>query len=172
MLSRLDPALPQWGRANWQSTIRRYVRVHPDYADMDNWDGRETADITYEDTEGELTAMLVDRGHLDSNGWRNSRPKYYIEVKTTTGPCRTPFYMSKYQYQRVSRLSTPTSTPADQLQMRDVHYTNDHSAVYMILRVFEIESARIGMRVYLDPEQLRLDERLEFTGETWSVVPT
>jgi len=43
--------------------------------------------------------------------------------------------------------------------------------VYMVLRVFDIESSRPGMCVYLDPEQLRLDGGLVFTGETWSVVP-
>ncbi|KAK3941989.1 hypothetical protein QBC46DRAFT_257257 [Diplogelasinospora grovesii] len=155
LLSRLDPALRGWSRENWQSTIRRYVTIHPDYADMDAWSGRETADITYEDTEGDFTAMLVDRGYLDQDEWQDARPRYYIEVKTTTGPCGTPFYMSKYQYQR----------------MRDVHDADQHAQVYMILRVFEIESGGIGMSVYLDPERLRLDGRLVFTGETWSVVP-
>jgi hypothetical protein len=41
----------------------------------------------------------------------------------------------------------------------------------MILRVFDIRGNNIGMSVYLDPEQLRLDGELVFTGETWSVVP-
>ncbi|KAK5994782.1 hypothetical protein PT974_03165 [Cladobotryum mycophilum] len=155
LLSRLDPSLQNWSRDNWQSTIRRYVRVHPDYADLEPWHGRDTADITYDDTEGDLTAMLIDRGYLDHDDWEDARPRYYIEVKTTTGPCRTPFYMSKHQYQR----------------MQNVHNENQRSKVYMILRVFEIESSEINMRVYLDPEQLRLDESLLFTGETWSVVP-
>lgn len=55
--------------------------------------------------------------------------------------------------------------------MRDIHNRAGRSEVYMILRVFEIEGDSIGMTVYLDPEQLRLDERLVFTGETWSVIP-
>ncbi len=41
----------------------------------------------------------------------------------------------------------------------------------MILRVFDIRGDNIGMSVYLDPEQLRMDGGLMFTGETWSVVP-
>jgi hypothetical protein len=41
----------------------------------------------------------------------------------------------------------------------------------MILRVFDIHGDNVGMSVYLDPEQLRVDGRLLFTGETWSVVP-
>jgi len=39
------------------------------------------------------------------------------------------------------------------------------------MRVFELESRCPQMRLYLDPEQLRLDDELEFTAETWSVVP-
>jgi len=55
--------------------------------------------------------------------------------------------------------------------MRDVHGANGHSEVYMVLRVSEIESSGLSMAVYLDTEQLRLDGRLLFTAETWSVVP-
>ena len=41
----------------------------------------------------------------------------------------------------------------------------------MVLRVFEIDGEGIGMSVYVDPEQLRGDNQLEFTAEKWSVVP-
>lgn len=41
----------------------------------------------------------------------------------------------------------------------------------MILRVFDIRGDNIGMSVYLDPEQFRLDGGLVFSGEAWSVVP-
>ncbi|KAL2126970.1 hypothetical protein VTI74DRAFT_11543 [Chaetomium olivicolor] len=135
--------------------MRRYVTIHPDYADMDDWRGRETADITYDDTEGDLTAVLMDRGYLDRDGWQHARPKYYIEVKSTTRPCNAPFYMSKRQYQR----------------MNDVHNADRRDEGYMILRVSEIESSRPELRVYLDPEQLRSDGLLVFTAERWSVVP-
>lgn len=90
------------------------MKVHPDYEDMNPWTGRETADFVYNDMEGDLTALLVGNGYLDSSGWRNARPKYYIEVKTTTGPLATPFFMSKYQYMRVSvpaRLPPPPKRP-------------------------------------------------------------
>ena len=45
------------------------------------------------------------------------------------------------------------------------------SEVYMIVRVFDIESSKLGVSVYLDPEKTRPDGELEFAGETWSVVP-
>ncbi|PIG82100.1 hypothetical protein AARAC_000013 [Aspergillus arachidicola] len=155
LLTQLDPTLTDWSYLNWQSTVRRYVTIHPAYANIEPWYGRETADFTYDDTEGNFTTLLIDHGHLDAEEWRDKRPKYYIEVKTTTGPMSTPFYMSKHQYER----------------MRAVHNRSDHSEVYMILRVFAICGDNIGMSVYLDPEKFRLDGGLVFTGETWSVVP-
>jgi hypothetical protein len=39
------------------------------------------------------------------------------------------------------------------------------------MRVFDLESNNPGLKVYMDPEQMRLDGMLEFTGESWSVVP-
>ena len=62
-------------------------------------------------------------------------------------------------------------TVADWTQMRDMYYEEEHSKVYLIVRVFEIESQSIGMKVYLDPEKLRQHGNLVFTGEKWSVVP-
>ncbi|KAJ5724661.1 hypothetical protein N7493_006389 [Penicillium malachiteum] len=147
--------LPDWSDSNWPSTIRRYVTIHPDYATMTPWYGRETADIVYDDTQGLFTALLIDRGYMEASEWETMRPKYFIEIKTTTGPLGTPFYMSKGQFER----------------MGTMHRRGGHSEVYLILRVFEIRGSSIGMRVYLDPEQLRLDGGLVFTGETWSVVP-
>ena len=54
--------------------------------------------------------------------------------------------------------------------MRKAHGSG-RSEVYIVMRVFELESRCPQMRLYLDPEQLRLDDELEFTAETWSVVP-
>jgi hypothetical protein len=101
LLSSLDPPLTGWSRGNWQSTIRSYVTVHPDYADMEAWARRETADIVYDDTEGDLTGWLIGCGYLGDRQWRHARPRYDIEVKTTNGPCSTAFYMSKGQYKLV-----------------------------------------------------------------------
>lgn len=100
ILSRLETRLPRFSRDNWQSTIRRHVKVHEDYSDMDAWNGAETADITYQDNNGVFTRLLVENGYLD-NVWIGARPKYYLEVKTTTKECGTRFFVSKSQYQRV-----------------------------------------------------------------------
>ncbi|KAF5251673.1 hypothetical protein FANTH_3283 [Fusarium anthophilum] len=57
LLSKLE--LPGWGRNNWQSTIRTYANLHPEYADLSHWRNRETADLVYQDTQGDLTCILV-----------------------------------------------------------------------------------------------------------------
>ena len=55
--------------------------------------------------------------------------------------------------------------------MRDTHNVRNRSEVYVVLRVFDVAGDGLNMKVYLDPEQLRLEESLVFTGETWSVTP-
>ncbi|CAG8933967.1 unnamed protein product [Penicillium salamii] len=155
LLCCMDPSLTNWSHRNWQSTIRHYVTIHPDYATMVPWYGRETADIVYDDTESAFTSLLIDHGYLQADEWEDKRPKYFIEVKTTTGPLGTPFYVSKRQFERMGAM----------------HERGDHSEVYLIFRVFDIRGPNIGMCVYFDPEQLRLDGELLFTGEAWSVIP-
>lgn len=100
ILSRLKVHLPGFDRGNWQSTIRRHVTVHEDYYGMDAWNGAETADITYDDTKGEFTKLLVENEYLDDI-WIGAKPNYYLEVKATTKECGTRFFVSKSQYQRV-----------------------------------------------------------------------
>lgn len=72
---------------------------------MAAWNRRETADLVYADTAGDFTDTLIGCGYLNHDEWHGARPKYYIEVKTTTGPCGTPFYMSGNQYRLVSSLA-------------------------------------------------------------------
>lgn len=55
--------------------------------------------------------------------------------------------------------------------MERMHASATKSEVYIILRVFSLNSDRIGMRLYVDPVRLRNEERLLFTTQTWSVVP-
>ncbi|KAM0302573.1 hypothetical protein ACHAPM_004575 [Fusarium culmorum] len=147
--------MPNWDRANWQSTIRSYVTIHPDYRDLQAWRGHETADLVYSDDEGHLTNTLIGCGYLDHDEWYGERPKYYIEVKTTTGPCSTAFYMSGKQYKLMQR----------------VHQSDDHSEIYMVFRVFWLDSDDISLCLYIDPEQLRQDESLLFKGQAWTVTP-
>ncbi|KAI8670009.1 hypothetical protein NCS56_00804700 [Fusarium sp. Ph1] len=153
LLSKLE--MPGWDWGNWQSTIRTYVTLHPDYTTKGAWNRRETADLVYVDSSGHFTDILISCGYLDHDDWHGARPKYYIEVKTTTGPRGTPFYMSGKQYRLMQR----------------IHSTEDRSEVYMIFRVFWLNDDGIGLSVYFDPEKLRQEGQLVFTGQTWSVTP-
>ncbi|KAI0198817.1 hypothetical protein F4808DRAFT_472474 [Astrocystis sublimbata] len=155
-LSRIR-GLPSFDRNNWKSTIRKYVTIHPEYADMEDWRGHETSDITYLDTQGVLTDELIEKGYLARERWEGRRPDYFIEVKSTTSSCETPFYMSKAQYKRMQNNSGQRNDAPD--------------TIYVIFRVFWLGHENMGLRVYLDPEALRRTNQLEFQSESWSVIP-
>ena len=72
---------------------------------MEPWREPETADITYDDTEGEFTQLLIANGYLDTSIWARAKPKYYLEVKSTTKECATRLFLSKSQHKRVYLLS-------------------------------------------------------------------
>lgn len=107
--------LPGFDQSTWRSTIRKEVCVHEKYKDMPAWNGRETADITYEDHETgnpettyKLTRLLRENGYLTNDLLVESEGasiNYYLEVKTTTLGCGTRLFVSKAQYQRVSHIS-------------------------------------------------------------------
>ncbi|KAF4957230.1 hypothetical protein FGADI_3295 [Fusarium gaditjirri] len=94
LLRNMDPLLPRFSRDNWQSQMRKFITIHPDYSDMLPWTAQETADIVYFDRKRVLTNHLVDKGYLDKTAWQNKKPLFLIEVKSTTGHSRTPFYMT------------------------------------------------------------------------------
>lgn len=106
MLSALG--IPHFGEGNWRSTIRGELARSPRFANMANWTGRETADIVYNDDSGQLTQYLRDHSEgifpfqiHEGRNFQTHPIEYYLEVKTTVGPCGTRFYMSSGQYKRV-----------------------------------------------------------------------
>ncbi|RVX68617.1 hypothetical protein B0A52_07044 [Exophiala mesophila] len=153
---------------NWQSSIRHYVNVLPEYADEPPWHGREISDIMYEGNCSRLMELLRDNTTFRYPAWLGiqsgatsmSTPvvNYHIEVKTTPGPCNTPFFMSSNQY----RLMRDKACPNDSMTApRDL---------YLIIRVFNLYSRRIGLQVYINPWHLR-ETALEFVADPWKVVP-
>jgi len=77
------------------------VKIHENYRDMEVWREKETADIVYQDEEGELTQLLIANGYLNGSIWSSAKPKYFLEVKTTTKECGTRLFLSKNQYNLV-----------------------------------------------------------------------
>ncbi|KAE8403244.1 hypothetical protein BDV37DRAFT_283851 [Aspergillus pseudonomiae] len=152
VLSRLRPNLPGFSRESWQSTIRQYIQLHEDYIDLQPWCGRETADLVYTDSEGILTSFLIAKGYLSSEMWAGKSPRFYLEVKSTTSSCETPFYMSKYQYERMQSFSGGASG------------SGGSENIYTILRVFNIGTSSVAMKVYVDPERMRTNRHLLFTA--------
>ncbi|KKZ64488.1 hypothetical protein EMCG_09530 [[Emmonsia] crescens] len=126
---------------------------------MEPWNGRETSDITYTDSDGVFTSLLIDKGYLRAEIWAGRRPKYYLEVKSMASTWETPFYMSKFQYERMQNTSHGESS------------SEDLDSIYVILRVFNVGQDSAGMKVYVDPDFMRERRELSFPAETWSVVP-
>jgi len=146
--------LPGFGTSNWQSRIRKEVRLHEKYADLNDWTGRETTDLVYTD-DGTLAEILVQKRYIRA-GQVADDATYLFEVKSTTAECQSPFYMSDGQYNLMQSKSTDSSTEAP------------ISEVYVLFRVFNIDLDRIGMRVYLDPEFARLQGDLNFSVDRWT----
>jgi hypothetical protein len=57
--------------------------------------------------------------------------------------------------------------------MKDLQIKQDErpTQIYLIMRVFNLISSDIGMRVYVDPWRFR-DTSLNFEAQTWTVTPT
>lgn len=185
MLQRIQPALPSFGVANWQSNIHGYARAHPEYIAISSWGGSETADITYRDDNGALTSFLVDKGYLegfDVERLRQAKPLYYLEVKSTPYPYETSFFMSNKQYRRVS---LPGDSPGVEGHMLTWSQMQGYSqsgpgqedsvdSVYVIMREFKFNLGKdsANVRVLVDPEGMRRRGELYFEAESWRVRPT
>jgi len=48
--------------------------------------------------------------------------------------------------------------------------TGNRESVYVIFRVYGLESGEVGLKVLVDPEGMMVRGELEFTVESWSVV--
>ncbi|KAM0492979.1 hypothetical protein ACHAP8_009508 [Fusarium lateritium] len=166
LLQGFSPALSHFGRDNWQSRMRKFVTIHPSYSDMLPWNGQETADIVYFDRKQELTRHLVEKRQLGPE-WLGVKPLYLIEVKSTIGDSRTPFYMSKRQYQKMGDYSNTLASST----VSTATATVTTPPIYLIARVSNVGKTNIHLDLYFYPETLRARGSLVFTPETWSVVP-
>jgi hypothetical protein len=181
--------LPDFDESNWRSTIRGELSESEHFADLHNWVGRETADIVYEDTSGQLAeflgAVCVEPfpARLEGNLKHKKGPfKYYLEVKTTTGECDSRFFMSGAQYKRVRyitllslhlRMSANTRPQMHKMDPGNC-FSPSHkptSDVYVIIRVYDLLSSEIGMNIYVDPLQFD-GSHLAFKTDQWTVTAT
>ena len=104
----LNLGLPNFGRENWKSNVRKKVCVHEKYKDMEEWTGSETADIVYEDEGPECVLTNAFSEYLPKERLKEGAPiKHYLEVKTTTEECSSRFFVSKAQYRRVGYRDLP-----------------------------------------------------------------
>lgn len=86
--------LRQFTYANWTSGLRENT--------LPPFNGHSVADFEYVDVDGTLTEFIWDAD--TKQRWRNSWPKYYLEVKTTSNSREVPFHFSATQMQTVVSL--------------------------------------------------------------------
>ncbi|KAB8616631.1 hypothetical protein FH972_025966 [Carpinus fangiana] len=98
----LEQNLPDFTRNQWQSTIRHLVNRVEGYRDLAKWGG-DDQDIVYLDKTGNLGSWLREHNHRSIPNFPRPAPggiRFWIEVKSTIGPCSNPVFMSSAQYRR------------------------------------------------------------------------
>jgi hypothetical protein len=143
---------------NWQSRIRSTVRDHGDYAGIEDYPiSKETADIIFDDCDGKFTALMIDGGYLPSELWQGRSPTYWIEVKTTTSRCETPFIVGPDQFDFMEAKRLPGVGVSDE--------------VLLLVRVYKLGQAGMGLKLYLDPRKSGNGCELSFHADEYKVVP-
>jgi hypothetical protein len=147
---------PSFAEENWTSNYRsraldsRFSGMEKDYADF-----------TFRDTsEGKLAEYLCSCGFADAENWKQHRPTYHLEVKTTTGSRDDIFFMSNNQVNKARRYTLKTAV-----------IPND---IYIVIRVFDlnVETRKGRMHFYLDPWRLSLEGKLNLEArDCFAVTP-
>ena len=134
----------------------------PDYDEVPNWPPPEISDIVYDTASTEFHRFLRDNSFNKFPNWSveaSHSIRYLIEVKTTTGSCSTPFFMSKKQYQLMREHALGAGE-----EMIEAPKT-----VYVIARVYNLLGNNIKMALFVDPWHLK-DDVLEFVADPWKVI--
>ena len=147
---------------------------------MSEYRSREITDVTYKDTDGKMTEWIsrcLDHGENEMPSWLQSLkgsngpwPTYYLEVKSTTDRCETPFFISRNQFHTVRADSECNTTLLTATQMKRMSAQGHEvpEQVYVIVRVFESSRGK-AMQLYVDPWNLRA--LLDFQPLGYSVTP-
>jgi hypothetical protein len=54
---------------------------------------------------------------------------------------------------------------------RGAHLAQQKQKAYVLFRVYGLESGRVGVKLYVDPERARKDGQLEFEADGWIITP-
>ncbi|THH26616.1 hypothetical protein EUX98_g7565, partial [Antrodiella citrinella] len=141
VLEVLRKNLPGVGVEHWTSELRKHM---PEYKDRP-FEGTARAAFTYQDTEGKFTEILY--GLKVRDRWNPRWPTYHVDVKTTEGPMKDYFRMTKENFDTAAELtiSDPNVAPTD---------------VYVLVRVADIKQPERSFRLLPDPHRLLYDKQI------------
>ncbi|KAI3321153.1 hypothetical protein HD806DRAFT_537803 [Xylariaceae sp. AK1471] len=109
------------------------------------------------------------------NNWKSNMPKY-VTVHHEYSDMEPWHRQETSDFTYLDHESTLTSKLIDKgflaRDMRDnVLTANDTGSIYAIFRAYWLGQDHMDLKIYLDPESLRLSGQLKFTAETWSIIP-
>ncbi|KAH7013105.1 hypothetical protein EDB80DRAFT_607184 [Ilyonectria destructans] len=129
-----------WSHEQWTSKLR-VENGHPRFTELE----RNFADFTYTDDSGQMKAYFQNAGVDQATRWSNSTT-YHLEVKTTTGSCNQPFFVSQNQVNMMRK------------------FDKDPGNAYILLRVFDVDGDSPGLKIYPSPWGLGLTGILGFSA--------
>lgn len=89
--------IPDWSHENWTSGLRAEHNEYPPF----NQNEKDFTDFTYRDRSGAMVRFLRKAGAPVLDYW-STATTFHLEVKTTPGGWDVPFFVSKYQIEKVS----------------------------------------------------------------------
>jgi hypothetical protein len=115
------------------------------------------ADFTVRDETGKLANWMIANGVKLPAGWAPCDFLYHIEVKSTAKNVDDPFFLSHLQMSKAKEISeTRSKNPRE---------------VFVIFRVYDVESDEPGLEVYCDPWRMIESGRLNCEAQEWRVSP-
>jgi len=145
----------------WTSELRHHVQGHkiwvPEDPDM------LYSDFTVYDRTGTLSNWMVDNGVEVPPHWKShddgEHVLYHIEVKSTAKEfADDPFLMSHLQMDKARELS-------------ELSTKKNPREVFIIFRVYDVESERPGLEMYCDPWGMVQAGGLNCVTQEWRVTP-
>lgn len=92
----LQREIPDWSAEKWTSGLRAEHNEYPPFLPNE----RDYTDFTYRDHSGAMVRFLQRAGVPILPSWSETTT-FHLEVKTTPGGWEVPFFVSRYQLEKV-----------------------------------------------------------------------
>jgi Domain of unknown function (DUF3883) len=137
----------------WTSELRQHVKGFKPWSPPDC--DILYSDFTVRDQHGKLTNWMNANNVKFPADWQSEDLLYYIEVKSTAKNLEDPFFMSHLQMKEAQKHAETR--------------TKDPREVFVIFRVYDVESEEPGLEIYCDPWIMIKEGALRCETQEWRV---